>query len=31
VCLAERDGERLAFYPLKESYQRLLGDAEHRG
>jgi hypothetical protein len=32
ICLAERDeGERLVFYPLKERYQRLLGDAEQRG
>jgi hypothetical protein len=31
ICLAEREGDRLMFYPLKESYQQLLGDAEKRG
>ncbi|WIA33340.1 hypothetical protein OEZ86_006477 [Tetradesmus obliquus] len=31
ICLAERDGERLVFYPLKEEFQKLLGDAEQRG
>jgi hypothetical protein len=31
ICLAEREGDRLMFYPLKESYQQLLRDAEKRG